>query len=82
MEHPDLVTGAVLTVMTLVVLVGGIKSIGRVTAGFVPIMIVFYVLGGLYILLANSARCPPPSRRSSRMRSRAPPPPAASRVRC
>src|SRR5699024_12359087 len=37
----------------LVVLIGGIKSIGRVTAGLVPIMIVFYVLGAIYILLAN-----------------------------
>ncbi|SDR65647.1 alanine/glycine:cation symporter family protein [Agrococcus carbonis] len=55
---PTWVTGAVLTVMTLVVLVGGIKSIGRVTAGFVPIMIVFYVLGGLYILLANLGALP------------------------
>jgi len=35
------------------VLVGGIKSIGRVTAGLVPIMIVFYVLGAIYILIAN-----------------------------
>jgi len=55
---PTWVTGAILTVMTLVVLVGGIKSIGRVTAGFVPIMIVFYVLGGLYILLANLGALP------------------------
>jgi alanine or glycine:cation symporter, AGCS family len=55
---PTWITGVVLTVMTLVVLVGGIKSIGRVTAGFVPIMIVFYVLGGLYILLANLGALP------------------------
>src|SRR5690625_1219728 len=50
---PVWVTGLVLAVMTMVVLVGGIKSIGRVTAGLVPIMIGFYILGGLYILLAN-----------------------------
>ena len=37
------VTGVVLTVLSIAVLVGGIKSIGRVTAGFVPIMIIFYV---------------------------------------
>ena len=47
------VTGLILTVLTLVVLVGGIKSIGRVTAGLVPIMIVFYIAAGLYILIAN-----------------------------
>lgn len=52
------ITGAVLTVLTLVVLVGGIRSIGKVTAGFVPIMIVFYVLGALYILLSNVGGIP------------------------
>ncbi|EMY35170.1 alanine transporter [Arthrobacter crystallopoietes BAB-32] len=50
---PTWVTGIVLSVLTLMVLVGGIKSIGRVTAGFVPVMIVFYVLGAVYILIAN-----------------------------
>lgn len=52
------VTGLVLTVITLVVLVGGIKSIGKVTSGFVPIMIVLYVLGALYILAVNVTELP------------------------
>ncbi|MBL3701063.1 alanine/glycine:cation symporter family protein [Leucobacter luti] len=51
-------TGLVLTVLTLVVLVGGIKSIGRVTAGFVPVMIVFYVIAALYILIVNIGDVP------------------------
>ncbi|MBM6623036.1 sodium:alanine symporter family protein [Micrococcaceae bacterium RIT802] len=55
---PPWVTGIVLTVLAMVVLVGGIKSIGRVTAGLVPVMIVFYVLGALYILLANVGQIP------------------------
>ncbi|WP_306233421.1 alanine/glycine:cation symporter family protein [Agrococcus beijingensis] len=55
---PTWVTGIILTVLTLVVLVGGIKSIGKVTAGFVPIMIVFYVLAGLFILGANVGELP------------------------
>lgn len=55
---PTWVTGAVLTVFALLVLVGGIKAIGKVTAGFVPIMIVFYVLAALYILLANITDVP------------------------
>lgn len=50
---PLWLTGAVLTVLTLVVLVGGIKSIGNVTAGLVPVMILFYILAGSYILLVN-----------------------------
>lgn len=55
---PTWVTGIVLTVLALVVLIGGIKSIGRVTAGLVPVMIVCYVLGGLYILIANIGDVP------------------------
>ncbi|GGD77360.1 amino acid carrier protein [Microbacterium murale] len=55
---PTWVTGIVLTAFALVVLVGGIKSIGRVTAGLVPIMIVFYVLGAIYILIANVGALP------------------------
>lgn len=55
---PTWVTGLILTIATMIVLVGGIKSIGKVTAGFVPIMIIFYVLGALYILIANIGQVP------------------------
>ncbi|GHC77527.1 alanine/glycine:cation symporter family protein [Limoniibacter endophyticus] len=55
---PTWTTGAVLAGMTLLVLVGGIKSIGRVTAGLVPAMIVFYVAGALYILFVNITSVP------------------------
>lgn len=55
---PTWVTGVALTIFAMLVLVGGIKSIGRVTAGFVPVMIVFYVLGALYILIANIVDVP------------------------
>ncbi|OWJ77401.1 alanine/glycine:cation symporter family protein [Haematobacter missouriensis] len=55
---PLWLTGAILAVMTLIVLVGGIKSIGRVTAGLVPAMILFYVLGALYILATNIGSVP------------------------
>lgn len=55
---PTWVSGLVLTIFALLVLVGGIKSIGRVTAGLVPIMIIFYVLGALYILIANIGGVP------------------------
>lgn len=50
---PIWVTGLVLTVLVLIVLVGGIKSIGRVTAALVPFMVIFYVAGALFILLVN-----------------------------
>jgi AGCS family alanine or glycine:cation symporter len=75
---PAWITGAVLTVLTLVVLIGGIKSIGRVTAGLVPIMIVFYVLGPSTSSSRTSTPCRRPSRRSSPRHSPAPPPSAAS----
>ncbi|HLT83977.1 MAG TPA: amino acid carrier protein, partial [Phototrophicaceae bacterium] len=52
------VTGLVLSLCALLVLVGGIRSIGRVTAGFVPVMIVFYVVGALFILAVNVTELP------------------------
>jgi AGCS family alanine or glycine:cation symporter len=55
---PAWATGAVLTGLTLVVLLGGIRSIGRLTAGLVPLMILCYVLGALFILAANAAAVP------------------------
>lgn len=57
-DVPTWVTGIALTIFALLVLVGGIKSIGRVTAGLVPVMIIFYVLGAVYILIANIAGVP------------------------
>ncbi|MFH5822045.1 alanine/glycine:cation symporter family protein [Georgenia sp. AZ-5] len=55
---PTWATGLVLTVFVGAVLIGGIRSIGRVTAGFVPMMIVFYVLGSLVVLLLNVGDIP------------------------
>ncbi len=50
---PGWVTGIILTIITAIVILGGIKSIGRVTAFFVPIMAVFYLAGGLIIMILN-----------------------------
>lgn len=47
------ITGIILTIFTALVILGGIKSIGRVSALFVPIMAIFYVLGGLAIIIMN-----------------------------
>ncbi|WP_241557968.1 alanine/glycine:cation symporter family protein [Falsirhodobacter deserti] len=55
---PTWATGLVLAAMTLLVLVGGIKSIGKVTARLVPLMILFYVAAALYILLVNITDVP------------------------
>ncbi|MFV0428445.1 MAG: alanine/glycine:cation symporter family protein, partial [Arachnia sp.] len=50
--------GLVIAVLVGLVILGGIKSIGRVTAGLVPFMIVAYVLGALYILIVNAGAIP------------------------
>jgi alanine or glycine:cation symporter, AGCS family len=47
------IVGIVLAVLTAVVVLGGIKSIGKVTSILIPIMIVFYVGGAMFILLTN-----------------------------
>ena len=50
---PAWATGIILTILTGLVILGGIKSIGKVTAFFVPIMALFYVIGGLVIIAMN-----------------------------
>lgn len=52
------VVGMLLAVAVGSVLLGGIQSIGKVTAAFVPMMIVFYVGGCLYVLAANAGQIP------------------------
>jgi AGCS family alanine or glycine:cation symporter len=55
---PVAATGLVLLVAVALVIAGGIKSIGRVTAVLVPVMIVAYVAGALAILLLNLSAIP------------------------
>ncbi len=51
-------TGAVMTVLTAVVILGGIKSIANVCEKLVPFMAVFYTLGCLIILLMDVGKIP------------------------
>jgi AGCS family alanine or glycine:cation symporter len=55
---PFYVTGIILMTLTAMVVLGGIKSIGRITGVVVPIMIVFYMGGCLIILLLNISGIP------------------------
>ncbi|MEJ2544569.1 MAG: sodium:alanine symporter family protein [Calditrichaceae bacterium] len=48
---PHILTGIILMLLTLLVIVGGIKSIGKVTGILVPVMIVFYFISALAILI-------------------------------
>ncbi len=47
------ITGVVLTVATGLVILGGIKSISRVTGLLVPFMIVLYMLGALFVIIVK-----------------------------
>ncbi len=50
---PNWVVGLVLAVLTWLVIIGGVKRIGRVAEWLVPLMAVIYVAGGLLILAIN-----------------------------
>ncbi|MEX2397225.1 MAG: sodium:alanine symporter family protein [Balneolales bacterium] len=50
---PVLITGLVTASLVGIVILGGIKRIGIVTARLVPVMAAFYILGALIILLMN-----------------------------
>jgi len=52
------ITGVILTVLTAVVILGGIQSIANVCEKLVPFMAIFYVLGCLVILVLNAGRIP------------------------
>lgn len=55
---PPLATGIVLALVTGLVILGGIKSIGRVTSFLVPFMAAFYIIGGIIIILLNIGQLP------------------------
>ena len=47
------IVGAVITLLTAAVIIGGVKSISKVCSMLVPFMAIFYVLGCIYILCVN-----------------------------
>ncbi|AXK84722.1 sodium:alanine symporter family protein [Nocardia farcinica] len=55
---PTWATGVIITALTAAVILGGIKSIGRVTSLFVPFMIIVYILGAAAVLAFNIAEVP------------------------
>ena len=55
---PTIITGAILAIATFVVIVGGIKGIGRVAAKLIPTMAVIYILLALFIIIANYKAVP------------------------
>ncbi len=52
------ISGLFLSLITGCVILGGIKTIGRVTSVLVPVMIVFYILAALFVLATNFRAIP------------------------
>ncbi len=50
-----MLTGIILAILVGLVIIGGIKNIGKVTEKIVPFMAIIYVLGALAIIIKNSA---------------------------
>lgn len=57
-EIPPAKTGLVVTIVTILVVLGGIKSIAKVTQYVVPFMGVFYMLGTLVVILFHLGNVP------------------------
>ena len=57
-EVPIMVTGVGLAILSLIIILGGIKSISRVSSVLVPAMAVLYVVCGLAGILGNISAIP------------------------
>jgi AGCS family alanine or glycine:cation symporter len=58
LDIPPVWTGGVLTVLTAVVVLGGIRHIGKLSSYLVPIMALMYAIGGLIILVVKFDQIP------------------------
>lgn len=52
------IVGVILTILSLVIIVGGIKSISKVSSVVVPFMAIFYVVAGLIVIIMNIQNLP------------------------
>lgn len=55
---PTWFTGGIMATLVAVVIIGGIRRIGRVTAKLVPAMAAIYMVGGLTVLIINAQHIP------------------------
>ncbi len=55
---PTWITGAVITVLALCIIVGGIKTISKVSQVVVPFMAIFYVIAGIIVIIGNIENVP------------------------
>ena len=55
---PTAIIGIVITVLALLIIVGGIKTISKVSSVVVPLMAIFYVVAGLIVIFLNIQNVP------------------------
>ena len=55
---PISVVGIIITVCALLIIVGGIKSISKVSSVVVPVMAIFYVVCGAVVIIGNISNLP------------------------
>ncbi len=55
---PKLVSGVAIAVLTWLVIIGGIESIGRAAEKLSPLKVGLYLAGGLIVILSSGARIP------------------------
>lgn len=55
---PTWVTGIVLTVLALIIIIGGIQWISKVSSIVVPVMAIFYIICGLIVIICNIKNLP------------------------
>lgn len=52
------IVGVILTVLALIIIVGGIQTISKVSSVVVPFMAIFYVIAGLIVIIVNIQNVP------------------------
>jgi AGCS family alanine or glycine:cation symporter len=55
---PKLISGIAIAILTWLVIIGGIKSIGRAAEKLSPLKVGLYLAGGLIVILFNAAQIP------------------------
>jgi len=55
---PSYITGIVITLLALFIIIGGIKTISKVSQVVVPLMAVFYIIAGLAVIIGNISNLP------------------------
>lgn len=55
---PAWVTGIIITILAMFIILGGIRTISKVSQVIVPLMAVFYIIAGIIIIVGNISNVP------------------------